>query len=336
MWSPLAHAQSPSPYAVETNLHGVFAYTQPPAGFNPSTASAADLKLYGYPARPAANESAKALARWAKIVNPALRRVVPQLLHTNIYHRPAAGVVIQNSGRVTSGNWSGYALVQKKPAFTSVAGSWIVPTVQQAFGTCSGGTDYSSQWVGIDGFANFSLLQAGSDADAFCAGGTTTTDYYPWIEWLPEAELELTEQNGSPLPFARGDYVIVVVTATNFSGGESTNGELLYTDVTQNWQISGAFTAADLGGSFVVGQSAEWIVESPEVGGAISNLANYVADPWFDAAATDLKNATHLPGSSKKATSYAITMLDGSGIPISFVDLFGTETLWFFDENSAL
>ncbi len=162
------------------------------------------------------------------------------------------------------------------------------------------------------------------------------TEYYPWIEWLPAAELELVQTNDKPFPFAQGDYLIVIVTATDWSGGESTNGNLLFTDVTQNWQISGAVTAAALGGSFVVGQSAEWIVESPEVGGVIANLANYVADPWFDAAAKDLKNTTYLPGSPKKATSYAITMLNSGGSPISFVDLFGTETLWFFDENSAL
>lgn len=336
MFSPLAHAQAPSPFAVETNIHGVYAYTQPPAGFNPLTASAAELELYGYPPRPAATESAKAFARWAMIVNPALKRVVPQLLQTNIYHRPASNVLIQNSKKSTSTNWSGYALLHKKPAFSSVAGAWIVPSVQQAFGTCSGGTDYSSQWVGIDGFENTYLLQAGSDADASCTGGTTTTTYYPWIEWLPEVEIELTQQNGNPLPFAPGDYLTVVVTATNWSGGESTNGALLYTDVTQNWQISASFTAADLGGSFVVGQSAEWIVESPEVGEAIANLANYVADPWFDASVTDIKNKTYLPGSPKGATSYAITMLNGGGSPISFVDLFGTDTLWFFDEGSAL
>ena len=40
-----AAAQAPSPYAVETNIHGVYAYTQPPPGFDPSTASAADLEL---------------------------------------------------------------------------------------------------------------------------------------------------------------------------------------------------------------------------------------------------------------------------------------------------
>lgn len=331
-----AHAQPPSPFAVETNIHGVYAYTQPPAGFNPSTASAADLRLYGYPPRPAANESSEAFARWAKIVNPALTRVVPQLSQTDIHHRPVSGLVIRNSGMVSSENWSGYALFQPLyPRFTSVAGSWMVPTVQQAFGTCSGGTDYSAQWVGIDGFSNQRLFQAGSEADASCASSTTTTDYYPWIEWLPGPEYELLQGNGSPLPFAQGDYLIVMVTATNWSGGKSTNGQLLFTDVTQNWQGSITFTAAALGGTFVVGHSAEWIIEAPEVNAAIANLANYIADPWFHSTAEDRQNVTYVPGFPNGATSYAITMVDGSGAPISFVKLTGGQRLWFFDENSA-
>jgi len=332
-----ALAQSPSPYAVETNLHGVYAYTQPPAGFDPTKASAADLQLYGYPLRPGADASPKDIAQWNMEVNPALTRIVPRLLPTDIYHRPNSSLVIDSSKKpkgATSNNWSGYALSLKKPAFTAVSGSWIVPPVQQAFGTCSG-TDYSSQWVGIDGFSNAELFQAGSDTNAACSGDVTQTEYYPWIEWLPAAELEILQSNESPFPFAPGDYVVVTVTATDFSGGQSSSGHLLYTDVTQNWQVSAAVTASALGGTFVVGQSAEWIVERPEIGGEFSTLANYIADPWFDATAENNKNKISSPGNTGGAASYSITMVEG-GENVSFAELFGTDVLWFFDENSAL
>lgn|GEM_PF-1447263 len=204
MLSSPARAQSPSPFAVETNIHGVYAYTQPPAGFDPMTASAAQLKLYGYPPRPAPSESAKAFAQWAMVVNPALKRVVPQLLRTNIYHRPASGLVIQNSKKTAlSQNWSGYALVQKKPAFTSVAGNWILPAAQQAFGTCSGGTDYSSQWVGIDGFSNGELFQAGSDIEAFCSGGTTERSITLGLNGFPLPSLRLPMAMAALCPLLR-------------------------------------------------------------------------------------------------------------------------------------
>jgi hypothetical protein len=334
--SSLAYAQSPSPFAVETNISGVYAYTQPPAGLNPLTASASELDLYGYPPRPAASESAEAFAKWATVVNPALKRVVPQLVQTNIYHRPASNLKLtQNSTRVTSKNWSGYALVHDAPAFTSVAGSWMVPAVQQAFGACTGGTDYSSQWVGIDGFNNSLLVQAGSDADAFCDNSTTTTYYHPWIEWLPASELEILQSSDAPFPFSPGDYVVVTVTATDWSGGVSTNGRLLFTDVTKGWQVSLTFTAASLGGTHVVGHSAEWIVERPGLGGTLTTLANYVTNPWLDTSATNINNRTLFPGSPGNATAYHLVMLDDNGNPISRVELLGTEALWFFAEGSA-
>ena len=122
--SPAA-AQAPSPYAVETNIQGVYAYTQPPPGFDPSTASAENLELYGYPPRPAANASAEDLARWKHQVNPGLTRIVPRLKATKIYHRPISGLTIRNSTNLNSQNWSGYALLKGSARLKSVTGSWI-------------------------------------------------------------------------------------------------------------------------------------------------------------------------------------------------------------------
>ena len=75
--APIAQAQSPSPFAVETNIKGVYAYPQPPTGFDPTTAPAAELELYGYPPRPAANAPADAFTKWATLANPTLQRIVP-------------------------------------------------------------------------------------------------------------------------------------------------------------------------------------------------------------------------------------------------------------------
>ena len=328
--SSMAVAQSPSPFAVETNMKGIFAYSQPPAGFDPETASAADLELYGYPPRPGPEATPQDVAVWKLQVNPALKRGIPQFERTNIYHRPLAATKIdENSKKVASKNWSGYALVHKKPSFTSASGAWIVPAVEPPFGGCSGNL-YSAEWVGIDGYSNSLLFQAGSDAFVTCGGGT---EYEPWIEWLPAAEAVFVP----PGAFAPGDYIIVTVTASGWSGGQSSTGSLLFTDVTQNWQVSaGPFTASSLGGTYIVGDSAEWIVERPEVGGSFATLANYIADPWFAASATDVNKGLYFPGSPKSATAYNITMLDNSENPISFVDLFTSQVLWFFDEGSAL
>src|SRR5215813_10003376 len=65
----------------------------------------------------------------------------------------------------TSLNWSGYQVVDGSlgsPAsdvVTEVAGSWIIPRVTGA------GARFSSLWVGIDGFADGTVEQIGTEQD---------------------------------------------------------------------------------------------------------------------------------------------------------------------------
>jgi len=332
-------------HVVPTNLPGVYAFTRPPEGFDPLTASPEELESWGYPPRPRGTEGARALAHWLEETNPALRREVPDLVRTpGVYHRAVKGLVIKSSTKsnavlATSGNWSGFALVPASGAqpFYHVTAHWTVPTVRQAPGTCSGGWDYSSQWVGIGGFNDSFLLQAGSAANVFCDIGNNIAEYFPWLEWLPQSELVLYKNAATAtlFPFAPGDYVIVTVFATNFASGVSTTGNLSFADVTQGWNVALTFSAASVGGSEVTGQSAEWIVERTEVGGSLATLPDFVANPWWGTFALDLGAVSYDPGGPHTATAYNITMLDNSNAPVSFVDLFGSNALWFFPEGSA-
>src|SRR5271166_2243962 len=253
-----------------TNFPGVSAFMQPPAGFNALTASPAELDSWGYPPRPSAEEGPEAKAQWLQAVSPSLERVIPQLARKEgVYHRPLTGPKITgtngNNVTKTSLNWSGYALTPGSGAqpFYYVEGRWTVPTVKQAPGTCSGGWDYSSHWVGIGGYADAYLLQSGSEADVFCNIGNNVPQYHPWLEWLPAPELVLypNASTHTTFPFQPGDYLIVYVWATNWSSGASTTGHLLYEDITQGRSVSLTFSAASVGGSQVTGKSAEWIVE---------------------------------------------------------------------------
>jgi hypothetical protein len=340
-------SKAPSPHAVRTNLPGVYAYTQPPADFNARTASQEELASWGYPPRPDAGQGSEALARWQEVVDPRLQRVIPDLVvREGVYHRPVQGLKVASTGArnapidATSSNWSGFALVAAAGGqpFETVSGRWTVPTVKQAPKTCSGGWDYSSQWVGLDGVNDQFLLQAGSAADVFCDVGNNLPEYFPWIEWLPQSEIVLYKDAATETlePFAAGDYLIVTVTATNFSGGVSTTGTLSYQDVTQGWTISLSFTAASLGGSEVTGQSAEWIVERTEVNGAFATLPDYISNPWNLTKAEDLASVLYYPGTPGTATAYKLTMLDNSNANVSVVDLFGKDALWFFPVGSAV
>src|SRR5215467_10329831 len=93
--------------------------------------------------------------------------------HLTIAPRQHAPAVIHHlrDSLATSTNWSGYAVTGAN--VTDVQGSWIVPTV-----LCPGGSQYSSFWVGIDGFNSGSVEQTGTDSD--CQNGVPT--YYAWFE----------------------------------------------------------------------------------------------------------------------------------------------------------
>src|SRR5580704_16340313 len=65
--------------------------------------------------------------------------------------------------------WSGYAATTG--TYTSVSASWTEPA-----GTCTSGDQWSSFWVGLDGYNSNSVEQTGSDVD--CSGATPK--YYAW------------------------------------------------------------------------------------------------------------------------------------------------------------
>jgi hypothetical protein len=325
---------------VPTNMPGVYAFTQAPPGFAADTATPEELAQYGYPPRPDAAAGAEALAQWQRVTAPTLERVVPALAPTNLYHQPVALLQVDEQTRAAdSSNWSGYAVVRDAGSapFYSVVGHWTVPTVQLRFGPCSGNPVYSAQWVGIDGFSNSDLLQSGSEADAYCDAGVQKALYYPWVEWLPAAEISIRRfiKPRKPLVFHPGDYLMVHVWASHWVNGASQTGHVLFTDLTQNWQFGMAFASSALRGSKVVGRSAEWVVERPLIGAGLAPLANYTADPWALVYAGDLGRLVHTPAAPDTAKSYKITMFDDAGVPISRVRLYGNSALWFYNEGPS-
>ncbi len=104
--------------------------------------------------------------------------------------RPAVGRMLRAPGRTAravrgvtslqSFNWSGYAQSDSNGTYKAVQDTWTVPTV-----TKLAGSQYSSDWVGIGGFSDGTLVQAGTEADNI--GGTL--HYDAWTEILPAAEV---------------------------------------------------------------------------------------------------------------------------------------------------
>lgn len=156
------------------------------------------------------------------------------------------------AGSSSSLNWAGYAVTAAAGAVSDVKGSWKVPAIQ---GGCPSTNQYSSFWVGIDGFNSNTVEQTGTDSD--CRGGTPT--YYAWYEFYPHPSKLI-----SGLAVHSGDVISAEV---RFSGNA-------FTVSIQDATTGGAFsTSAHVHSA--LRSSAEWIAEAPSSSGGILPLADF-------------------------------------------------------------
>jgi hypothetical protein len=158
----------------------------------------------------------------------------------------AAGVAQSAMSR----NWSGYVVTSG--SYTAVTGTFTVPSVSRHV---AGPT--VSEWVGIDGWTNKSLIQAGVN-EIPENGGEFLVE--PWWQVLP------APQRLAPGVMVHvGDTVTVAIHQVMGSEwaitlADNTNGDSFTTDQTYNGPSS----------------SAEWVVEAnSEENGAPTALAPY-------------------------------------------------------------
>ena len=318
------HKLQPNEHAL--NLPGATTIEAPPAGFDPIAASDQDLSYYGFPPRPNQASEPKAYATWSKAMSASKTRIVPTLEQTTIYHGPVkinknanptavesnAALSLQPSNTAYSSNWSGYvdfsgAGSYGSSSFYYLVNDMVVPVAEQAPGTCTGGWDWGSEWNGIDGWGSGDVLQAGVEFDAYCSGSTRSSYYSAWYEWYPYGEVRI-----SSLPVAPGDDVFVEVWHTS-----STQGYAYLVNYTTSQSVEVGFTAYP--GYPLVGNSAEWVVERPSVGGSLTTLTDYTMIPFWDAYAYTEANAFY-----DIATATPVDMESGTTV-ISYPEYLGSE-----------
>lgn len=172
----------------------------------------------------------------------------------------------------TSSNWSGYAVYKNgsgrgknsTPAttFSGVIGSWVVPAVSAS----SSANTYSSTWIGLDGYADNTVEQIGTEQD--WSNGSTV--YYAWFEMYPKWAYQIVD-----FPVSPGDTISASVT---FEGkGVFT---LTITNTTQD--VSFSTTQRSPSANRL---SAEWIEEAPWSGGVLP-LADFGTVTFSDCLAT--------------------------------------------------
>ena len=159
-------------------------------------------------------------------------------------------------GVAYSTNWSGYAVTGNPGSVTDVKASWVVPAV-----TCSAGqTQYSSFWVGIDGYSDNTVEQTGTDSD--CQNGVPT--YYAWFEFYPHPMMQV-----NTLTVHAND---VISAEAKYVGNN--RYQVTVTDITTHQSFSDTSRL-----SSAQRASAEWIAEAPSSIGGVLPLANFgVAD----------------------------------------------------------
>jgi Peptidase A4 family len=223
----------------------------------------------------------------ASVLHPAAIRTAGHAIQPGgLMVRPSGAVrTSASAGRHAtdqSTNWSGYAATGGNGAFTSVSASWTEPT-----GTCPSrrSAQYSSFWVGLDGFNSGSVEQTGTDVD--CSGRTPR--YYGWYEMFPAFPVNFSN------PVRPGDSLSASVT---FSG--TSTFTLVLRDSTQGWTQTITKNQSGLARS-----SAEVITEAPSSSRGVLPLADFGTVHYSVSDANGSSLAGHSPTE--------IIMVDNSG-----------------------
>ncbi|HEY3705283.1 MAG TPA: G1 family glutamic endopeptidase [Terracidiphilus sp.] len=323
--NPIATPRHLQPNEHALSLPGATTIEAPAADFDPISASDEELAYHGFPPRPNQND-VKAYASWAEAMQHSKTRVTPKLQQTSIYHGPAQikkqvntaaaerqpGLAQQPSNTYYSSNWSGYVALSGATSYGSssyyyLINDMVVPIAQQRPGACTGGWAYGSEWNGIDGWGSSDVLQAGVEFDAYCSGTARSTFYSAWYEWYPYGEVRI-----SGLPVTAGDDVFVEVWHTS-----ATQGYAYLTNLNTNQSVQVGFTAP--AGVSLKGNSAEWVVEAPTVGGSLATMVDYTRVPFWDSYAYTEAYAFY-----DVANSTAVDMEVGTTI-VSYPEYVGVE-----------
>jgi hypothetical protein len=217
-----------------------------------------------------------------------------------------------------STNWAGY--VDTGTTFSGVGGEWTVPAVQPS----GVHTAAASQWIGIDGATNQSLIQTGTSE----VNLNGATQYFAWYEILPAAAVVI----GSVSP---GDDMQATILQNPDATWTITILDNTSQSISQNTlPYSGPAS------------SAEWIVEDPTITSGTPPvtsqppLANFGTAPFSNLGVlgTDVNSTGVTPIDMVDASSNVIAYpgtLSASGFIVTYVPLSITTGSLTVDINTS-
>ena len=219
----------------------------------------------------------------------------PKLLPAALQHRhdPIKDKHLRSDGTSTSSNWSGYAVTTS--GITEVDGSWKVPAL--VGGSCVNGTDqYSSFWVGIDGYNSNTVEQTGTDSD--CVNGQT--QYYGWYEFYPH-----------PAYYASLAF-------ENIGSGDVLQASVTYnsknrTFTTQLKDVTRGLIANATARMSAQRTSAEWIAEAPSGSGGVLAIANFDQVFFTSSHAQNARSPQSIDGFGNNVQVITMVQSNGAG-----------------------
>jgi hypothetical protein len=201
----------------------------------------------------------------------------------------AAGI-----GGGTALNWAGY--VSDSGTYTSVSGSWVIPTVANQDGSSADAT-----WVGIGGVLSHDLIQAGTEAVPDSNGGI---DYQAWYELLPSGSVTV------PLTVHAGDSMTATITEQS---GAADTWLITIADVTTGKSYS---TTVNYASSL---SSAEWIEEMPAGVGTRISLDDFGTVQFTGGMTTKDGSSVSIAGSG----AVSLTMANDADQPLAIPSVLG-------------
>jgi len=193
------------------------------------------------------------------------------------------------TGGYLSTNWAGYVAISG--SYTSVSGSWTVPSVTGNGST----TTADAAWIGVGGVFSGDLIQTGT-FNTVSAGGQVSS--FAFYELLPDAAL--------------------VIPSVQVTAGDNISATVAETSPGQ-WQIS--ITDNTTGQNFITSvsyasshSSAEWIEEDPSYGNGSQVPFDNFSSVFFDNGSLVANGTTANIGG---ADSKPITLVDSNGNPLA-------------------
>jgi hypothetical protein len=233
-------------------------------------------------------------------------------------HATAQAAGQKFSVAMTSLNWSGFAVTSSKK-FTYAQSRFVQPTL-----TCPGdhANEWSSNWVGLDGFNNTTVEQDGTAAT--CGGTSHTTPVYTaWYEMYPAGSVNV-------FSVSPGDTINISV---SFSSSKFT---LTVSDLTSGKSSTHTAKCASCKRA-----SAEWIVERPEL---CSSATNCFLAHLADFGTTSMSAKVRVAGVSAAQgipnfRNYNITMFDTTNTQLDTIGKVSSNAFpatWDAEGNTVL